>query len=162
MQIKSLTPVNSVVHEALLKVMRGDDLSPAETIRAFEQIMKGGAGEVEISAFLIALRIKGETVPEIAAAAQVLRQFVKRIPGLDEKKIVVDTCGTGADFSGTFNISTVSAFVVSGTGVPVAKHGNRSVSSRCGSADLLEKLGIDVELISQGAKECLEIGRAHV
>ena len=154
--IKSLTPVNSVVHEALLKVMEGKDLTPPEMMRAFDQIMKGSAGEVEIGAFLTALRMKGETVAEITAAAQVLRQFVKRVLGLDEKISVVDTCGTGADFSGTFNISTISAFVASGAGALVAKHGNRSVSSKCGSVDLLEKLGIDVEEVSRKAKECLD------
>ena len=154
--IKSLTPVNSVVHEALLKVMHGKDLTPSEMMRSFDQIMKGSAGDVEIGAFLTALRIKGETVSEITAAAQVLRQFVKRIPGLDEKATLVDTCGTGADFSGTFNISTVSAFVVSGAGARVAKHGNRSVSSKCGSIDLLEKLGINIEQMNGKTKECLE------
>ncbi len=153
--IKSLTPVNSVVHGALLKVMEGEDLSGPETMRAFEQIMNGVAGEVEIGAFLTALRIKGETVLEITAAAQVLRQFVKRVPGLDERVPIVDTCGTGGDFSGTFNISTLSAFVAAGAGARVTKHGNRSVSSRCGSIDLLEKLGISIEEISSRAKECL-------
>jgi len=154
--IKSLTPINSLVHEALLKLMNGKDLTPPEMMKAFEQIMKGGVGEVEISAFLTALRIKGETVAEITAAAQVLRQFVKRVPGLDGSRSIVDTCGTGADFSGSFNISTVSAFVTSGAGVPVAKHGNRSVSSKCGSIDLLEKLKIDIEQMNGKAKECLE------
>lgn len=154
--VKSLRPVNSLVHEALLKVMEGKNLSPQEMMRAFEQIMRGSAGEIEIGAFLTALRMKGETVDEITAATQVLRQFVKRIPRLDDALPVVDTCGTGADFSGTFNISTVSAFVASGAGALVAKHGNRSVSSKCGSIDVLEKLGIDIEQVSLRAKECLE------
>lgn len=149
-------PVNSLVHGALLKLMEGKDLTPSEMMKAFEQIMRGSAGEAEIAAFLTALRIKGETVPEITAAAQILRQFVRRIPGLDGNLPLVDTCGTGADFSGTFNISTISAFVVSGAGALVAKHGNRSVSSKCGSADLLEKLGVDIEQVSSRAKECLE------
>lgn len=153
--IKSLAPINSVVHEALMKVMEGKDLSPQEMMRAFGQIMRGGTGEVEIAAFLTALRMKGETVTEITAAAQVLRQFVKRVPRLEEFPHLVDTCGTGGDFSGTFNISTVSAFVASGAGALVAKHGNRSVSSKCGSIDLLEKLGVDVEEMSARAKECL-------
>ncbi|MBI4436768.1 MAG: anthranilate phosphoribosyltransferase [Candidatus Omnitrophica bacterium] len=154
--MKSLIPVNSLVHEALLKVMGGKDLSPQEMMKAFEQIMRGSAGDVEIGAFLTALRIKGETVEEITAAARVLRQFVKGVPRLEGDRPIVDTCGTGADFSNTFNISTVSAFVASGAGALVAKHGNRSVSSRCGSADLLEKLGIDIEEVGRRAKECLQ------
>ena len=154
--IKSLTPINLVVHEALMKLMEGEDLSSQEMMRSFNQIMKGSTGDVEIGAFLTALRIKGETVPEVTAAAQVLRQFVRSIPHLDELKGLVDTCGTGGDFSGSFNISTVSAFVTSAAGARVANHGNRSVSSKCGSIDLLEKLGIDIGEVSSRAKECLE------
>ncbi|MFH1857336.1 MAG: anthranilate phosphoribosyltransferase [Candidatus Omnitrophota bacterium] len=139
-----------------MKLMEGKDLTPSEMMKAFDQIMKGGTGDVEIGAFLTALRIKGETVSEMTAAAQVLRQCVKRIPRLNEALPVVDTCGTGGDFSGTFNISTLSAFVASGAGALVAKHGNRSVSSKCGSADLLEKLGVDIGQVSSRAKECLD------
>jgi len=154
--IKSFIPINSLVHEALLKLIEGEDLTAQEMMKAFSQIMQGSAGEVEIGAFLTALRIKGETAEEITAAARVLRQFVKRVPSLEENRPIVDTCGTGADFSGTFNISTTSAFVVAGAGALVAKHGNRSVSSRCGSADLLEKLGIDINQLGSRAKESLK------
>jgi len=136
--------------------MKGEDLTSQEMIKAFDQIMRGSAGDVEIGAFLTALRIKGETISELTGAAQVLRQYVRRVPGVDGDLPIVDTCGTGGDLSGTFNISTLAAFVASGAGAPIAKHGNRSVSSKCGSVDLLEKLGIDVEQVSIRAKDCLE------
>lgn len=116
--------------------------------------MGGKADPLVIAAFLTALRIKGETVEEIAAAARVLRKFVRPVKGA--QKVILDTCGTGGDRSGTFNISTLSALAASGAGAVVAKHGNRSVSSRCGSADLLEKLGVDVEQVSLRAEEALK------
>ena len=116
--------------------------------------MEGTADPIAVSAFLVALRTKGETVEEIAVAAKVLRKFVK--PVKTDEKTVLDTCGTGGDRSGTFNISTLSALAAAGAGAVVAKHGNRCVSSRCGSADLLEKLGVDVEQVSLRAEEALK------
>ena len=117
-------------------------------------MMEGKADAAALGSFLTALRMKGETVQEIAAAAKVLRKFVK--PVKTGGKAVLDTCGTGGDHSGTFNISTLSAFAAAGAGAVVAKHGNRSISSRCGSADLLEKLGVDVERVSLRAQETLK------
>jgi len=118
--------------------------------------MEGKATDAQIGAFLTALRIKGETIAEITGAAKVMREKAIRI---NAPQGTVDTCGTGGDMARTFNISTTAAFVVSGAGIPVAKHGNRSVSSRSGSADLLQALGIDIELPPESVERCLrEIG----
>ena len=144
--------------EAILKVVTRQDLSEVEMTRVMEVIMSGGATEAQIGAFITALRIKGETVAEITAAARVMRDKATRIPiqngliDLDRDEInvdwetVVDTCGTGGDATSTFNVSTTTAFVVAGAGLKVAKHGNRAVSSRCGSADVIEALGINLAL----------------
>jgi anthranilate phosphoribosyltransferase len=119
--------------------------------------MEGGATPAQIAAFLIALRSKGETIEEITGCARVMRDKATRIRAPYPN--VIDTCGTGGDGSQTFNISTTAAFVVAGTGVPVAKHGNRAMSSRCGSADLLQALGVAIELSPEGAETCLaEVG----
>lgn len=121
---------------------------------AMEEIMRGEATAAQIAAFLVALRIKGETADEITGAAMAMRSFVKRIN--TPEGVVLDTCGTGADRSLTFNISTVSAFVACGCGVVVAKHGNRAVSSRCGSADVLEGLGVNINIDEKKVEECIK------
>ena len=137
----------------------GEEVRPSLLEGAFVEIMDGNASEVEIAALLVALRTKGETVGEITAAARVLRARAETAPLLDPG--TVDTCGTGGDGAGTFNISTVAAFVVAGAGVPVAKHGNRAASSRSGSFDLLEALGVHADLpIREAARVLAEVGIA--
>ena len=130
--------------EYLNKVIDRRDLTQGEMTAAFDEIMSGGATPAQIAAFIVALRMKGETVVEIAGAAAAMRQHAVFIDagGLP----VVDTCGTGGDACDTFNISTTAAFVVAGSGVPVAKHGNRAISSKCGSADLLAELGVNLDV----------------
>jgi len=160
-----------MLKEAIYKVVTRQDLSEGEMTRAMEVIMEGSATEAQIGAFITALRMKGETVPEITAAARVMRAKATGIPisngliDLDRDEInvewetVVDTCGTGGDATSTFNVSTTTAFVVAGAGLKVAKHGNRAVSSRCGSADVIEALGINLALTPEQVAWCiLEIG----
>ena len=127
----------------LQKVIDGTDLAQAEMTEAFDLIMSGEATPAQIGAFIAALRTKGETPEEIAGGAASMRRHAVRIDVGDLD--VVDTCGTGGDSSHTFNISTIAAFVTAGAGVPVAKHGNRSITSKCGSADLLAALGERLE-----------------
>ncbi len=143
-----------MIREAISKLIEKKDLTPQEMEKVTEEIMTGQALPSQIASFLTALRMKGETLQEITTAAQVMRKFVVRINV--EKDVILDTCGTGGDGSHTFNISTISAFVVSGVGVTVAKHGNRSVSSRCGSADLLEGLGVNLNMSKEKIEECIE------
>jgi anthranilate phosphoribosyltransferase len=138
-----------MIHEALKKVCSGVDLSRAEADGAMEQILSGRATDAQILELLSALQIKGETVEELVGFATVMRRHaIKIFPSgysrADEP--LVDTCGTGGDAKGTFNVSTAAAFVVAGAGVRVAKHGNRSISSQCGSADVLEALGVRIDL----------------
>jgi len=144
---------------ALSAACRGEEL-PAELIEAaFGEVMDGRVTDVGIAAFLVALRVKGETVGEIAAAARALRARATTAPLLDPR--TVDTCGTGGDGSGTFNVSTTAGFVVAGAGVPVAKHGNRGSTSRAGSFDLLEALGVNADIeIADAARLLGEIGIA--
>jgi anthranilate phosphoribosyltransferase len=142
--------------EALAALLARRDLSPATVRAAVRELVSGRCGEAEAAAFLVALRMKGETADEIAAAAEVLREHMVRWdPGRER---VLDTCGTGGDGTGTFNISTATALVAAGAGVPVVKHGNRSVSGRSGSADVLAALGVRVEGDGEFARRCL--GRA--
>jgi anthranilate phosphoribosyltransferase len=148
-----------MMKEAIAKVVAGIDLSEAEMVGVMETIMGGEATQAQIGAFITALRIKGETVDEITGAARVMRAKATKVDGVGEGGILVDTCGTGGDSSGTFNVSTTTAFVVAAAGVPVAKHGNRSVSSHCGSADVLEALGVDLTLRAEEIGQCIrEIG----
>ncbi|MHB8988429.1 MAG: anthranilate phosphoribosyltransferase [Desulfobulbia bacterium] len=144
-----------MMKQAIAKVVAGTDLSEAEMVGVMETIMGGEATPAQIGAFITALRIKGETVDEITGAARVMRAKATKVDGVGEGGILVDTCGTGGDSSGTFNVSTTTAFVVAAAGVPVAKHGNRSVSSHCGSADVLEALGVDLTLSAEEIGQCI-------
>jgi len=146
-----------MIREAIGKLVEGVNLTEPETVKVMEEIMAGQATPAQIGSFLTALRLKGETIDEITGCARVMRQHVTRIK--TKETTVVDTCGTGGDRSHTFNISTVSAFVVCGAGLAVAKHGNVSVSSRCGSADLLKGLGVKIDVDPAVVEKCLrEIG----
>ncbi len=142
---------------ALQKILENQNLSSDEMHDVMRLIMTGGATPAQIGGFLVGLRCKGETVDEITAAAEIMRELAVKIEVTDEH--VIDTCGTGGDGIGTFNISTASAFVVAAAGGTVAKHGNRSVSSSCGSADVLEAAGVNLELSPEQVKQCVdEIG----
>lgn len=143
-----------IIQKAIGKLIERKDLSLEETVKVMDQIMSGEATNAQIGAYLIGLRLKGETVEEIVGAAEVLRQKVTRIDTNHE--VIVDTCGTGGDGLGTFNISTVAAFVVSGSGLCVAKHGNRAASSLCGSADVLKELNVNIEASSKVVGQCLD------
>jgi anthranilate phosphoribosyltransferase len=146
-----------MIGAAIAKLVEQQSLTEEEAAHAMREIMEGGATPAQIAAFLIALRIKGETIEEITGCARVMREKATRIRAPYPN--VIDTCGTGGDGSQTFNISTTAAFVVAGAGVPVAKHGNRAMSSRCGSADLLQALGVAIELSPEMAETCLaEVG----
>jgi anthranilate phosphoribosyltransferase len=134
-----------MISEVIQKMIDRVDLTEQEARLAMETIMTGEATDAQIGAFLTALRMKGETAQELIGFARVMRE--KALPLWDgDAPAVLDTCGTGGDRSGTFNISTACAFVAAGAGVRVAKHGNRSATSRCGSADVLEALGIDIQM----------------
>jgi anthranilate phosphoribosyltransferase len=140
------------IRDQIIQLVRGSDLSQAEAADSMEEIMTGTATQAQIAAFLTALHLKGETEAEIAGMAQVMRE--KATPVHFDGPIL-DTCGTGGDGSGTFNISTMAAFVAAGAGATVAKHGNRAMSSACGSADVLEGLGVNIELDAEGVARCL-------
>jgi anthranilate phosphoribosyltransferase len=131
--------------EAIIKLVDRQDLTPEEAAAIMNTIMEGKATQAQIGGFLVALRMKGETPQEIAALATVMRQHAITVRPV-MKKPLVDTCGTGGDGAQTFNISTTAAIVAAGAGVPVVKHGNRGVSSRCGSADVLSALGVNLTI----------------
>jgi anthranilate phosphoribosyltransferase len=139
--------------QAINAVLQRKDLSEEEMQSVMQTIMTGGATDAQIGGFLIGLRMKGETVNEIAAAASVMRDLAAKVNVSAEH--LVDTCGTGGDASGTFNISTASAFVVAAAGAKVAKHGNRSISSKSGSADVLEAAGVNLNLTPEQVAECI-------
>lgn len=144
------------IHQALESIFAGQDLSAGVADAAMTQIMSGQATDAQIGAFLAALRQKGETVAEIMGCAQAMKRVAVQVrPDLNGQRLL-DTCGTGGDQTGTFNISTTVAFVVAGAGEKVAKHGNRSASSRCGSADVLEELGVNLNLGPDQVATCIE------
>ncbi len=147
--------MKDVIKEGIRKLIDGMNLNYEESQEIMKEIMSGNATSAQIAAFLTALRMKGETVDEITAFTEVMKEFCYRIyPSVDGR--LVDTCGTGGDRIKTFNISTTAAFVVAGAGVAVAKHGNRSVTSRSGSADVLERLGFNLNLEPKAVKTAIE------
>jgi anthranilate phosphoribosyltransferase len=146
--------MNESIRQALNHILDGQTVPRPATEAAFAAIMDGECGEVDIAALLTALTVRGEEVEEIAGAAAVMRQRATRIEC--QSKGLLDTCGTGGDRLHTFNISTATAFVAAAAGVPVAKHGNRSVSSSSGSADVLEALGINLQLSPEQVGKCID------
>ncbi len=154
-----------MIVEAIRKVVDRKDLTREEAFAVMDAIMSGQATDAQIAAFLTALRMKGETVEELIGFARVMREKVSAVrtrhrvhtslSGTD-REMLVDTCGTGGDATGTFNVSTATAFVVAGAGIPVAKHGNRSVSSLCGSADVVEALGVRLDLTPERVGKCID------
>ncbi|PJF36855.1 MAG: anthranilate phosphoribosyltransferase [Candidatus Thermofonsia Clade 1 bacterium] len=146
------------IQHAISKLARREHLTAAEAEAAMSAIMSGEATHAQIGGYLMALRLKGETVDEIIGGARAMRAAAHKTPVRDASRLV-DTCGTGGDGAHTFNISTTVAFVVAGAGVPVAKHGNRSVSSQSGSADVLSALGVNLNLTPEQVGACIdEIG----
>ncbi|MCX5726184.1 MAG: anthranilate phosphoribosyltransferase [Candidatus Saganbacteria bacterium] len=146
-----------MIIESIKKLVEGKDLTREEASLTMNTIMRGDATPSQISAFIVALRMKGETIDEITGCAEQMRLHATAIH--PRAQHLVDTCGTGGDVSHTFNISTVSAFVAAGAGISIAKHGNRSVSSKCGSADVLEALGVKIDLPPKKVEECInEVG----
>lgn len=156
-----------MIKTAIQKVVDGQDLSEEEMEATMDVIMSGQATPAQIGSFITALRLKGETIEEITGAARVMREKATKIAvdkslvSIDrddinlDKETIVDTCGTGGDGTNTFNVSTTTAFVVAGCGLRVAKHGNRSVSSQCGSADVIESLGVKLDVSPKVVEECL-------
>ncbi|MHC1610109.1 MAG: anthranilate phosphoribosyltransferase [Candidatus Methanospirareceae archaeon] len=144
-----------MIKEAISKIVEGEDLEPEEARLVMEGIMSGRATSAQIASFLTALRMKGETVEEIVSFARAMLRYASIISPKVEG-VMVDTCGTGGDRIKTFNISTISGFVAAGAGIVVAKHGNRAVSSKAGSADVLEALGLNLMLEPERVRECIE------
>ncbi len=144
-----------MIVEATKKIIEGNNLSYDEAWNVMTEIMSGKATDAQIGAFLTALRMKGQTINEISAFAVAMKQFCYRI-NPKTSGCLIDTCGTGGDRIKTFNVSTLTALVVAGAEVPVAKHGNRAVTSRCGSADLLEKFGLNLDLEPKKVEEIIE------
>ena len=143
-----------MIKEAIGKVVGGADLREGEMVATMTEIMEGQATPAQIGAFMTALRLKGETSEEVTGAARVMRQKATRIDA--RSSTIIDTCGTGGDGRNTFNISTTAAFVVAAAGLTVAKHGNRAVSSGCGSADVLEALGVNIDAQPEIVEECVQ------
>jgi anthranilate phosphoribosyltransferase len=161
------------ITEAIKKVVDRQDLRDSEAELVLDEIMSGQCTDAQIASLLTALRMKGETVDELTGFARVMRRRAARVAPRSsvtadmsgtEREALIDTCGTGGDVSGSFNISTATAFVVAGCGLRVAKHGNRSVSSQCGSADVMEALGVKIELQPERIAACIDevgIGFLH-
>jgi anthranilate phosphoribosyltransferase len=160
-----------MIKKAIAKVVEREDLSESEMIEVMDQIMSGGATQAQIGSFITALRMKGETVDEITGAARVMRERAtpilvgRGVLDIDrddiniDQETILDVVGTGGDGTNSFNVSTTVTFVVSACGVKVAKHGNRAVSSLCGSADVLEKLGVNLDVTPEKVEQCIaEIG----
>ena len=157
-----------MIKKAIAKVVERENLTEGEMIEVMNQIMSGECTQSQIGAFITALRMKGETVEEITGAARVMRERAtsirvgRNVLDIDRDEInidqetILDTCGTGGSGTNTFNVSTTVSFVVSACGVKVAKHGNRSVSSACGSADVLEKLGINLNVTPEKVEQCID------
>src|SRR5206468_5139175 len=143
------------MQEALQRTIEHREIFHDEMLATMRKIMSGEASPVMIAALTVGLRVKKETVGEITAAAQVMREFATRVE-VPDRESLLDVVGTGGDASHTFNISTTAAFVAAGAGARVAKHGNRAVSSKCGSADVLAALGVEVELAPQDVAACIE------
>src|SRR5918912_212674 len=161
------------ITEAIKQAVDGRSLSAGQAEAVLDQIMTGGCSDAQIAALLTALRMKGETVNEIIGFARVMRRHAASVRPHSvvsseiadtDREALIDTCGTGGDVSGSFNVSTATAFVVAGCGLRVAKHGNRSVSSQCGSADVVEALGVKIELQPARIADCIDkvgIGFLH-
>jgi len=143
-----------MLQEAIGRLVRGEDLSREQAAAAMQCLMRGEATQAQIGGFLVALHMKGETIEEITGLAEIMREMAT--PVQTSRRPLVDTCGTGGDHSGTFNVSTTAAFVVAGAGVAVAKHGNRSATSQCGSADVLEALGVNIEASPETVGRCID------
>ncbi|HLB23942.1 MAG TPA: anthranilate phosphoribosyltransferase [Dehalococcoidia bacterium] len=141
------------IRDAIMQLADRRDLTEAEAARCMEELMSGTATPAQFGAYVAALRMKGETIDEITGMAKVMREKASRI---DLKGPLLDTCGTGGDESGSFNVSTCAAFIAAGAGARVAKHGNRAMTSRCGSADVLEALGAKIDLTPYQVAECIE------
>jgi len=144
------------ISDAIRKVMGREDLTFDEAHKVMGQIMQGLCSDAQIGAYLVALQMKGEKPEEIAGSALAMREAVVRIPTKHSPETMTDTCGTGGDGKHTLNVSTLAAFVAAGAGVIVAKHGNRSISSQCGSADLLKELGVNIEASPEVVGRCLD------
>ncbi len=150
--------LDHMIKEALGKIIEKKDLTEQEMVAVMQEIMSGEATQAQIGSFITALRMKGETIEEIVGAARVMREkatFVDTGVETEKGHILMDIVGTGGDASGSFNVSTTTSFVVAAAGIPVAKHGNRAVSSNCGSADVLEALGVDLSLAADRVGSCV-------
>ena len=144
---------NDVLSAALAQLTAGRDLTEKEARGVLLEIMGGRTGEAQTAAFLSALRVKGETAAEIVGMAKAMSELAEKVEV--DADVILDTCGTGGDASGTFNISTAAALVAAAAGVTVAKHGNRSATSRCGSADVLEALGVAIDIAPEQVSRCI-------
>jgi anthranilate phosphoribosyltransferase len=144
------------IQKALDLLGRFGHLQLDEAESVMQQIMSGNATDAQIGAYLMALRMKGETQDEITGSAKAMRANAQRVPTNVQADLLLDTCGTGGDRSGTFNISTTVAFVAAGAGIHVAKHGNRAASSKCGSADVLGELGVNLDLSAEQVGQCVD------
>ena len=145
-----------MIRDAIKKLVDGEDLAETEAVQVMQEIMDGEATPSQIAAFVTALRIKGETVEEVSGLARVMREKSVRICTKIAPELLIDTCGTGGGRLNTFNVSTTAAFVVAGAGIAVAKHGNRAMSGKCGSADVLEALGVEIILSAEQVGKCID------